>query len=550
MSDFIFFIKRKISFFERNKMESSLNESNEGDVKKIGKIRENSNEENARKKISTPFLPKIDKAKERLRNFLEENLTNEMYCAILNTIYTPHVILKVSLMFFLLIAHGLAAYNAIDLITSYFNYDVATTIRYINELPAVFPKVTICNQNRFTTKYAYEYLKNMNSGLLDLSEIKNSSRNDAKFKFQIFDNVLKGIMSNMSNAEKQKFSHAISDILISCQFNSLACTEHDFTWEYDPFFGNCWSFNSGFNSTGNQVDLRHTNIVGPLYGLKLELYMNGYEKLRGFNSIAGGIGGVIRVDNITHVVDHLNDRILIPTGFVTNLAVGREFHYSLPKPYSECVLDYEGSSSYLYNLIKNSKYEYNQGFCLNQCLQQLFKEKCGCIIGVFASVMNENICSAVHNVTCLVNVYYEIYVKNDSYIQNECIPQCPLTCNSAQFNYRTSFFTILGESLSEILKSNSNISEDFLTQNITSDAVKESVSSVNIYYDSMSYMISEESPQWTITSLISTIGGNLGLFLSMSLFSFAELITTMVEFYYFRKNNRDIDSMNSVGHLP
>ena len=46
----------------------------------------------------------------------------------------------------------------IQSVTDYFSYDVITKIRNHHEDSLLFPRVTICNRNMFTTDYAVDFL--------------------------------------------------------------------------------------------------------------------------------------------------------------------------------------------------------------------------------------------------------------------------------------------------------------------------------------------------------------------------------------------------------
>jgi hypothetical protein len=61
---------------------------------------------------------------------------------------------------------------------------------------------------------------------------------------------------------------------------------------------------------------------------------------------------------------------------------------------------------------------------------------------------------------------------------------------------------------------------------------------LNMFYDSLSYILTTESPQWDAVSLLGSIGGNLGLFLGVSLFSLCELIQVAVEIYFILKGKK------------
>ena len=70
---------------------------------------------------------------------------------------------------------------------------------------------------------------------------------------------------------------------------------------------------------------------------------------------------------------------------------------------------------------------------------------------------------------------------------------------------------------------------------------------VNVFYESLSYVNTEESPAVDILTLIAGISGTWGLFLSVNFFSLAEIITTLIElFYYKREKNRKISPTNKI----
>ena len=56
----------------------------------------------------------------------------------------------------------------------------------------------------------------------------------------------------------------------------------------------------------------------------------------------------------------------------------------------------------------------------------------------------------------------------------------------------------------------------------------------NIFYNSLSYDLSIESPQMDWVSLLASIGGNLSLFLGVSVFSLCELIEVGIEIYFIK----------------
>jgi hypothetical protein len=93
----------------------------------------------------------------------------------------------------------------------------------------------------------------------------------------------------------------------------------------------------------------------------------------------------------------------------------------------------------------------------------------------------------------------------------------------------------LGDDFADYIKSNKNLSSDFIKTPINSNNAANSIVKVNIFYDSMSYELSTESPKMDIVSVLASIGGNLGLFLGVSVFSLCELIEVAIEIYFVKR---------------
>jgi len=369
----------------------------------------------------------IESEKNKLRELLKEHLTNEMFAALQEVYYSPHIPIKMVLVTFLLAAYGLASFTTLMLILSYFEYGVTNTVRTVHETPAVFPKVSICNVNPFTTKYGYELLRNLTNNTFE-SFPENAST--LQKKTQVFEIETKAfkIINNFTDLDKKSLSHDLEDSLLGCAFNLDKCSSNDFSWYYDAFFGNCYSFNSGFNSTGQRRDNSVSYLAGSWHGLQVDFFVRSYANLSLFNSMWGGTGAILRIDNDSHVIDHIRDGIFVSPGASTYVALNRETKTILPRPYSNCVVDsYDKSTNFdseLYRLIKSSIYDYTQTFCLQQCFNKLQHESCGCQPPFFKSVVKSKLCFNDSELGCSIQAYYNVYLS-DNYIQNVCMPQCP-----------------------------------------------------------------------------------------------------------------------------
>ena len=272
----------------------------------------------------------VQHEKVSIENLIKENLYNSTAQAIVKLYVTRYAVLRVFLLIIVTCSTTMAAYMVINSILIYCQYKVVTKSRTIHEMPTLFPKVTFCNLNKYTTEYG----------------------------FQTDD-------YGLTQEQRKSLGHSLNDILIDCSFNYEDCNASDFFWSFDEKYGNCYSFNAGFDSNGSKVSLKQSAFVGSTYGLRLKLYVNFYEKLLSLNSRRNGMGAVLRIENSSYWIDHGIDGVFVSAGFQTNVVVRREFKYNLPKPYSECEIEassFESGSfnSNLYERISKSKYIYSR----------------------------------------------------------------------------------------------------------------------------------------------------------------------------------------------
>ncbi len=471
--------------------------------------------------------------------FRDIEVRTEIFEILLKLIKTPNNLLKVYLAIFVLVSSGLAAYTVIMSFIGYFSYEVITTSRTINETPTLFPKITICNVNPVISLYGVDLLKKANSMVSSNIDIFNSTQMkliDKDTKRVLYGNISLVFAAliqaeNFTNEQKKLLSHSFKDTIIECQFNYKVCSDSDFKWVFDPNYGNCYVYNSGMTSSGDHVDLKESSVTGRLFGLHIKFYVNYNEDLKEFNSLYGGKGVLIRVDNSSYLTGYNFDGIRVSPGFQTDISIERSFKFILPKPYSDCEIDESSSktiNSELYDLIAKSQYQYTQQLCLEQCFQKFVLKQCNCVASAFISLFDANICQDLNGVICYLNVFNDNYLSKN-FIRDNCLGLCPLECNVTQYKTSLTAHQFQGNIYTEYIKNNRNLSSDFLNKEINSDTVGYSIASLYIFYGSLSYTISNESPKMDFVSLLANIGGNLGLFLGLSMLSLCEIIELTIE---------------------
>ena len=124
---------------------------------------------NIKKKITKKLIGQI----------FASNCTNEFASAIIKLSTTPLTFIRLVLIVFLLLAVGLSSFLTIQSFLNFFNYDVVTTYRIVQEIPVVFPQITICYTNMFASEYAVEFLKEINKRYFPKKDMFDKNQMDA-----------------------------------------------------------------------------------------------------------------------------------------------------------------------------------------------------------------------------------------------------------------------------------------------------------------------------------------------------------------------------------
>jgi acid-sensing ion channel 2 len=519
--------------------------------KDFNKTQNELEEDTKRPKLSDP-IKAVEQAQKnnnvKVKNLIKETLYNSVAQAIIKIIETPYFTLKIFLFISVIASSGICSCLIIQLIMGYLSYGVSTTSRTSYETPATFPKVTICNVNPFTTQYAVEYLKKMNQeydNSIDIFDEVQMSKLDFETKYKLLGNIYwRGIykMNGLNETEKRKLSHPLEEILVICSFNAQSCDANDFTWYFDPHNGNCWIYNSGQNRTGQRVPLSSNSFPGVIYGLRTMFYVNFCENLTSFNSfMGGGFGALVRIDNSSYLTDYGYDGIAVAPGYYTSISISRSFKSSLPKPYSNCLIDNQtnaGFHSELFDLIQNSPYRYTQPICFLQCQQKYIYLKCNCTDPSVTSLfLNVSQCLTLEKIKCMGNLYETFLFTND-FIQEKCLSECPFECYFDNFDASLNSFELIPNAYMEFLNSRPSLLADFSTNKIDLNVAKQSFVFINTFYKSLSYETFIESPQTNLVWLFASIGGYLGLFLGISVFSVFEPIQVLIEILFLKLSNR------------
>lgn len=274
-----------------------------------------------------------------------------------------------------LVSWGYCFYLVIITFQDFFSYNVVSSSTLLNEAPTTFPAIDICNLNPYDGSLLNDSLINdvvseaekeltaLNAELDSLlSELNLNEKNILDFSNYNEENNMTLLVSNSSTKDENKIKadqyltklldrlekeytlsnltelgFKITSMLINCKFNGKKCSSSDFNLYHNYYYGNCFRFNGGLNSTGHSVQFKKSTKPGWRFGLQLELDSgdpNTTIKL----SYRSGFRIVIH--NQSTDIFPEEDDLNVGPGLETNIGVSRLFLSRLPSPYSDCIGDF------------------------------------------------------------------------------------------------------------------------------------------------------------------------------------------------------------------
>jgi len=209
---------------------------------------------------------KLKKIKEELKE-AGMTTTGHVIMLIIRSQYWP---MKIIFLLAWLVGLGLTLYLITNSILDYNKYDVITQTRLIREQPMIFPKVTICNAERFATDDSISFLANV-------------LRNEESFDAKIDEATTAGATTDLElvnwfisnkvhfeskalyaayladNATRMSLGYDKERFIQECDFDSSRCDDNFIEQIYDINFGNCFTFNfngqnkSKIKASGNSI---------------------------------------------------------------------------------------------------------------------------------------------------------------------------------------------------------------------------------------------------------------------------------------------------------
>ena len=393
------------------------------------------------------------------------------------------------------------------------SHPTATTISIIENHPLTFPAVTVCNLNIFRR----EILKKRN--LTDL--IYNVTRLVRKRPIENCERDLQLRMA-LSQLDKVEFEEltvqardSMEKLFKGCYFAGDSCG--NLTKVFEPVFTNlgiCYTFNSG-----KARRLVQSRGVGQREGLRLVIKVNqsGY-------STPLDAGVKIAIHNQSEPPLPADRGIGVPTGRSAFISIkekkiqDRARKHCRPK-----------NNRFRLNFLKR-KYTYSEPACLVDCVHTAIAEDCECIgarsfyppdIARYSRLPN----CTLEKVCCVLNALSS---------PNTC--RCPAACTSLHFEAAVSYSYYPAEYISHMVAQSSNTTPSEYRTNFLE---------VNVFFESLNVETQTTDKAYTPVALLSDIGGQVGLFLGLSVISVLEFGDWIIKMIRGRDLTADIKKIKN-----
>nr|XP_042906161.1 acid-sensing ion channel 4-A-like [Parasteatoda tepidariorum] len=393
-----------------------------------------------------------------------------------------------------------------------------------------------CNPNEKDCKPPFE----MEFGTEDFNETLDQLNTTPEIEF-----LLKKLKFSMSDDAKDverfyvpstsvlnNYGMPFDNMILSCHYGPYDC-DLDFATLYSSTYGKCYMFNYIGDGSDKNRTVKMATQAGRDHGLILYMQARKQDSLP---LLTRNLGLRIYIHNPRSIPTLTEESIDVRPGDLTSIDISyREIH-RLGNPWGECV----STENALDN--NNTGLHYSQAECERRCINMEIYKRCKCyhpyLIPATLTPDRGPICntSTTEDVQFLDRCFISVVTAND---RGEITCDCPPACKEYQYDLINSA-SRLNPDFFRLLKKAKTLSTKGGKPSVINSDAEFSLIGVQIFYNSFfvthvnetaiyshSVAIKRNFFQWE--SLIANIGGNMGLFLGLSIVTILEVLEFFTE---------------------
>ncbi len=363
----------------------------------------------------------------------------------------------------------------------------ATTLSLERQNNLTFPAISVCNLNHYRRDVSDSIHPELGRTLRNAFYTEESECN-----YIVHDLVERANLSNLTLSYLTDVSRdPIESFIEACFFSGRRCSYKDFE-PISTDTGYCYTFNI-------QEPFKSSTSTGVRAGLYLALNINQSQYVSS-SSFDAGVKVVVHPQNEPPRPEDTG--VGVPPG--TNSFIGVRQKNIIDNTQRRCLVDTE---SYNFDFLP---FDYSTIACGYDCLLVSIAENCGCNYIPPISNRFNSLPECVLSDLCCAQEQQRVTIDCD------CQSSCSTTIYETYNSYSGFPALYIQEDLAELL----NIS---LTD-ISSDSL-----SVNVYFETLNIETQTTDSSYGVVALLSDIGGQLGLFLGVSVISIMEFGTWIID---------------------
>ena len=373
-----------------------------------------------------------------------------------------------------------------------------------------------------------------------------------------------GLTANIGYDTASVAGVQLDDFIVNCRFMDANCNiSTSFRKLFDPYYFNCFTF-----TPASILKSGASRLQGVEYGLSLMLFTGSAGHLSTSSEFDLLIPGMQESDPAlasgqgARVVVHSPDTRPHPTaegydilpGYSVTVGVRASENARIKQPHGNCS-DHHTQTDY-----RNHTYKYTLISCQNQCIQKKIMDTCGCVDNripdptdfnglpycfqlpkmpapCFNQTPLSSACFAVLSnyarmMDCRKDVYENIAVRDPRAIQTcNCFPPCNDVVYDASYSLsnlpertdeHSAFYSILEKFFDKLTPAKKLLLRRMHGDNY--EHVIGQIARLNVYIADNNIIKTTESADYDATRLVSDIGGQLGLWIGISVMTLFEVI--------------------------
>lgn len=355
------------------------------------------------------------------------------------------------------------------------------------------------------------------------AEEKVSLKNVSVDEQAYAEDLMLNTLAQQNETKLIQAGHRFQELVFRCNWKDFSCKDGDFlkywkqTWNWR--YGNCYTFNSGATNKGRKTPVLTSTKPGPNYGLTLDLFVNQNEYIPSISQEAGVRVLLTPQRNIPFPVD---EGFTVSPGFSTSIGL-RQLHIVRVDPFKNgsCYERDSLETFSVYKRFKGSRYSV-QG-CMYSCLARAQLDQCNCTQGKFP--LGGSICLNTSEVKC-IQEQQERYDNDDL----GCSAKCPQPCS--QMSFRTSmsnsaWATNYEKQIQAMMLRESDT--NFQGMGKSKDTLRLNFLRIKIYFEELNMEKITYSEYYAVENLMSDVGGQLGLWIGVSVITVAEVFKLFLD---------------------